>query len=205
MNQLLDSPLEALACSYVSFGIFTIVNNLWTWIAVITAAVSFWRIRAAGAATSSCSVKKPDQKPSTCTIHRTEDESRPIPEAEEKPTLSAFVSAPASVAETSVSPLVCNDGVTKGAKFKLTVYYEDDGESDVDGEMTVVEWSDSDGDCNEGSCGEWWESWERVLSLRKGETGWYRYQDLTAINGNVVRLWDESCRRGTYRSSCAVW
>ena len=162
MNQLFDSPLEDLAFNYVSFGIFTIVNNLWTWVAVITAAVSFWTIRAAGAAISSCFVRKPDQKPSTCIIDRTEDESRPIPEAEEKPTPSALVSTPASVVETSFSPLVCNDGVSKRGKFKLTVYYEDDGESDVDGEMKVTNWSDGDGDCKEG----------------------------------VVRLWDESCRRG---------
>ena len=204
MNQLFDSPLEALAFNYVSFGIFTIVNNLWTWVAVITAAVSFWTIRAAGAAISSCFVRKPDQKPSTCIIDRTEDESRPIPEAEEKPTPSALVSAPASVAETSVSPLVCSDGVSKGGKFKLTVYYEDVGESDVDGEMTVTKWrSDGGSDCEEGSCGEWWECWERVLCLKKGETGWYRHQDLTSINGNIVRLWHESCGKRE-RYSCAV-
>ncbi|KAK6273733.1 hypothetical protein QQP08_027674 [Theobroma cacao] len=195
MNVLVDSQLEALAFNYVSFGIFTIVNNLWTWVAVITAAVSFWRIRAASAATPSCSVKKPDQKPSKCVIDRAQDESQPIPEAIEKPTPSALVSAPAGVMEMSVSsPLVCHDAVTKGGKFKLTVYSEDDGDSHVDGEMTVTEWSDIDGDCKEWSCGGWWQSWERVLSVRKGETGWYRYQDLTAINGNVVRLWDE-CRR----------
>ncbi|MBA0744858.1 hypothetical protein Gogos_007462 [Gossypium gossypioides] len=202
MNQLLDSHLEALAFNYVSFGIFTIVNNLWTWVAVITAAVSFWRIRAAGAATSSCSVKGREQRPSTSI-----DARRPIPEVEEKhPTASTSVSAPASVTETSVSPLVFNDGVTKGGKSTLTVYYEDDigGESDgdVDGEMTGKEWCDGGGYCQEG---EWWESWERVLRLRKGEMGWYRYQDLSAINGNVVRLWDESCRRGRYSSSCSVW
>ncbi|XP_022756407.1 uncharacterized protein LOC111304154 [Durio zibethinus] len=207
MNQLLDSPLEALAFNYISFGIFTVVNNLWTWVAVVTgtAAISFWRIRATCAATSSCSVKKPDQKPSTCITDRTEDDSRPIPEDEEKLASSALVSAPASLAGTSVSPLVCNGRVTKGGKFKLTVYYEDDGESDEDGETTATEWSDGDDDCKEGSCGEWWESWERVLSVRKGETGWYRYQDLTVINGNVVRLWNESCRRGRYSSSGAVW
>ncbi|XVF35179.1 hypothetical protein REPUB_Repub18cG0122800 [Reevesia pubescens] len=210
MNQLLDSPLEALAFNYVSFGIFTIVNNLWTWVAVITAAVSFWRIRAAGAATSTCSVKSPDQKPSTTSIiDRAQDDSRPISEAEEKPTIpSASVSAPAAVAETSVSPLVCNNGVTKGGKFKLTVYYKDDGESDIDGEMKTIKerGSDGDGDCKGGSCGEWWENWERALSLRNGEKGWYRFQDLTALNGNVVRLWDElSCRRGRYSLSCAVW
>ncbi|XVE70752.1 hypothetical protein DITRI_Ditri10aG0096200 [Diplodiscus trichospermus] len=209
MNQLLDSPLEALAFNYVSFGIFTIVNNLWTWVAVITAAVSFWRIRAAGAATSSRSVKNHDQKPPTCINDRNEDQSRSTPEAEEKPTPSALVSAPASAGETSGSPLVCNDiglGVTKGGKFKLTVYYEDEGESNIDGEMRVTEWSDGKSDCTEGRNGEWWESWERVLSMSKGETWWYRYQDLTVINGNVVRLWDESRRKGSYSlSSCDIW
>ncbi|XVF88943.1 hypothetical protein PTKIN_Ptkin19aG0091800 [Pterospermum kingtungense] len=202
MDQLLDSRLEALAFNYVSFGIFTIVNNLWTWVAVFTAAVSFWTIRAAGAAAvSSCSV---DQKATTSFISRTQDDSRPIQEAEEKATPSAdmvLLSAP------SASPLVCDDGVTKGGKFRLAVYYEDDEESDVDGETTVNEWrSDAEGGCCGG--GEWWEGWERVLRLRNGETGWYRYQDLTVINGNVVRLWDESktCRRkGRYSSSCAVW
>ncbi|XVE53930.1 hypothetical protein DITRI_Ditri03aG0041800 [Diplodiscus trichospermus] len=194
MNQLLDSPLEALAFNYVSFGIFTIVNNLWTWVAVITAALSFWRIRAAaGAATSSFSVEKHNQKPSICIINRNQDESRLTLEAEEKPTPSALVSAPAAVAETRDWPLVCDYGVTKGGKFKLSVCYEDDRDSDVDGEMTVREWrSEGGGDCKEGSCREWWESWERVLRLRKGERGWYLYQDLTALNGNVVKLWDES-------------
>ncbi|XVE97851.1 hypothetical protein REPUB_Repub03eG0054500 [Reevesia pubescens] len=196
MNHLLDSPLEALAFNDVSFGVFTIVNNLWTWVALITAAVSFWKIRTAGAAaTSSCSVKSHDQNPSTTSIFDpVQAESRPILEAEEKLCPSALVSAPAaSATETSVTPFFCNDKVSKGGKFKLTVYYEDDGESDdIDGEMTVMEyWSNGDGDYKEVRCGagEWWESWERLLSMRKGETGWYRYQDLTAINGNVVRLW----------------
>ncbi|OMO86356.1 hypothetical protein COLO4_21221 [Corchorus olitorius] len=206
---LMDSPLEALAFNYVSYGIFTIINNLWTWVAVITAAVSFWRIRASGAATSSCSVKRPDQKTSTCIIDRAQDESQSIHEAEEKPTTSASVSAPISAVTEMMrvpSPLLCNDEVvTKGTKFRWTVYYEQDGKSSgVDGKSTVTKWYDGDGDCKEESCGEWWESWERVLSLRNGETGWYSFQDLTVINGNVVRLWDDF-RRVKYSSSCAVW
>ncbi|GMJ07265.1 hypothetical protein like AT5G20790 [Hibiscus trionum] len=186
MNQLLDSPLEALAFNYVSFGIFTVVNNLWALVAVVTAGLSFWRIRAAaaaaGATTSAGCVQSDDQKPSLSISDRARDESRPIPEAGDKLTPSA------SVVETSVSPLA-GRGVTKGGKFKVTVYYEDDREKsdvDVDGEMTGTGWSDGGGDCN-----EWWE---RVLRLRNGEMGWYRYQDLAALNGNVVRLWDESCR-----------
>ncbi|KAE8665288.1 Plant invertase/pectin methylesterase inhibitor superfamily protein [Hibiscus syriacus] len=184
MNQLLDSPLEALAFNYLSFGIFTVLNNLWTWIAVLTAALSFWRIRAA--AVSSRYVQSNDPKPSTSISDRAPDESPPVPEPDNKPTPSA------SVAETSVWPLVCR-GVTRG-KFKLTVYHDDDGEKsdvDVDVDSGVRGMGPGDGG---GECNQWWESWEGVLKLRNGETGWYKYQDLTALNGNVVRLWDESCK-----------
>ncbi|GMI81339.1 hypothetical protein like AT5G20790 [Hibiscus trionum] len=181
MNQLLDSRLEALAFNYVSFEIFTAVNNIWTWIAVITTAVSFWSIRDAGVATASCSVKSHEQSQSTSVI----------PEVEEKSTVSPWVSAPASVTETSVSQLVCNDGVTKSGKSKLTIYYDEDivGESSANDETTEMEWNNGDRYCTEGNFGgERCDSWERGLRLRKGETGWYRYQDLTVINGNVVRL-----------------
>ncbi|KAE8667097.1 Plant invertase/pectin methylesterase inhibitor superfamily protein [Hibiscus syriacus] len=154
MNQLLDSRVEALAFNYVSFGIYTIFNNLWAWVAVITAAL-----------------KKNDSF-----------------------TRGFNFISPASVTKTVVSQSVCNDGATKGGMPKLTVYYYNDiGEkTDVVGDTTETGWSDGDGYRKEGSCGgEWWESWERVLRLRKGERGWYRYQDFTAINGNVVRLWDD--------------
>ncbi|KAE8735287.1 Plant invertase/pectin methylesterase inhibitor superfamily protein [Hibiscus syriacus] len=186
MNQLLDSPIESLAFNYVSFGIFTVGNNLWTWIAVVTAALSFWKIRAAaGAVVSSGYVQSNDPKPSTSIS----DESPPVPEPDsEQPTPSS------SVVDTSVSPLVCRGEVVTRGKFKLTVYFDDDGEeSDVDvddGGVRVTGRSDGGG----GDCNEWWESWEGVLKLRNGETGWYRHQDLSALNGNVVRLWDESCK-----------
>ncbi|XP_019189010.1 PREDICTED: uncharacterized protein LOC109183384 [Ipomoea nil] len=44
MNTL-ESPLEAIAFNYLSYGFLTAVNNVWTWVAVLTAAVSFWRIK----------------------------------------------------------------------------------------------------------------------------------------------------------------
>ncbi|VVB05214.1 unnamed protein product [Arabis nemorensis] len=69
------------------------------------------------------------------------------------------------------SSLLCNDGVTKG---KLTVYYDD---QEIDGESTTVHYGG----------GEWWE---RVVRMRNEADGWYRYVDLTEVNGNVVRLWD---------------
>ncbi|KAK8515445.1 hypothetical protein V6N13_139577 [Hibiscus sabdariffa] len=185
MNQTLDSTVEALTFNFASYGVLTVVNNPWTWVAVIMAAVSFWRMRATcGAAATLSRYEKSDQKPSTSITGRPE---------EKNPTLSA------SVGETSrVWPFVYNDGgMTKGEKFKWTVYYEDDDRETHDGDMvmTVAEWSNGDGGREEGSGGggEWWE---RVLKVRKGEMVCYGYQDLTVLNGNVVRLWDGSCRRG---------
>lgn len=40
--------------------------------------------------------------------------------------------------------------------------------------------------------------WESMVLRRRGDLGWYCYQDMAALNGSVVRLWDgdrESRRR----------
>ncbi|CAN0913878.1 hypothetical protein LINGRAHAP2_LOCUS28196 [Linum grandiflorum] len=72
--------------------------------------------------------------------------------------------------------------MTKG-KF-VTYYRETEEEEEVE-EMS----GDGEEDGGGGGGGEGlWEA-EVRLKMREG-MGWYRYQDLTAINGNVVRLWD---------------
>lgn len=100
------------------------------------------------------------------------------------------------------------DGVTKG---KFTLYYEEERECELDGELTVTEVG-FDGVL--GCETEWWEKWGEMLKLRMGEKGWYMFQDLTDLNGNVVRLWDYSAGiNGDMRfakevmcsSSCIVW
>ncbi|GAV70954.1 hypothetical protein CFOL_v3_14451 [Cephalotus follicularis] len=191
---VLDSPLEALALDYVSFGFLTMVNNLWTWVAVITAAVSLWRIRAAAADATTFSVKV---DPHAACLDRSSNGSHPCPEASSpEPAPSASAPAPGT------SPSKCDvsdDRVTKG---KFIMYYEGEREDKGEGEgqlRVVKEWGYNGGE----GCGEWWESWERVMSIRMEYLGWYRCQDLTAINGSVVRLWDE-CRIGRYNSGCAV-
>ncbi|KFK33839.1 hypothetical protein AALP_AA5G066500 [Arabis alpina] len=148
----LDSPLEVLAFDYVSF----ILNNLWTWIAVVTAAVSFWRIRATTSGRDDGFI-----------------EEEAVPDPPKQKALVVETRPRMKVTDTEDwSLLLCNDGVTKG---KLTVYYDDDEETD----------GERDGEEDRGGeCGEWWER------MRNGGDGWYRYVDLTEINGNVVRLWD---------------
>ncbi|KAJ9168076.1 hypothetical protein P3X46_019648 [Hevea brasiliensis] len=197
---VLDSPLEALAINYVSFGIFTVVNNLWTWVALITAVVSFWKIRNAGVAgASTFSLKSEQLSSANCIDVRNVNEPKPVvetsvPESAIQPPPSP---PPSSASPATFSSVFEDDGVTRG---KFVKYYVDERESDDNGddELTVVgEW----GYGNRG-CGEWSESWERVLRMRTGDMGWYMYQDLTAINGNVVRLWDGIRRR---RSQAVVY
>ncbi|GLT98827.1 hypothetical protein SLE2022_163070 [Rubroshorea leprosula] len=181
MNVVLDSPLEALPFNYVSFGILAFVINLWPLVAVITAALSFWRIRAAAG------ISNPVKK-LLCEDH---DTSSPPP----PPSCVGHVEELSAVKEEPLTswswpgpdvtfPLECCDGVTKGRKFVL--YYEDDEGDMMAAEEEEDECSDQSGN---GGTEEWWGSWEGVLTTRRGEMEWYRYQDLTVINGNVVRLW----------------
>ncbi|KAJ6913832.1 hypothetical protein NC651_016165 [Populus alba x Populus x berolinensis] len=165
---VLDSPIDALVFDYVNLGILTIINNLWTWVAVITAAVSFWRIRAAGAVKTL---------------------AEPSPSAD-------------YIERQITDPSVFEDNRAKKGKFVVYYYQDDDrqndGNIDDDGEeeLTVFgEW---------GRCGGEIKLWERMLRVRMGECGWYRCQDLTVINGNIVRLWD-GVRREKNSSGSVAW
>lgn len=140
MNAILESPvLEALVFNYLSF------NVVWTWVAVFTVAVSFWRIKASS---SSSQVERLLSKENT------------------------------SLRPARNAAFLVTEERTKG---KLTVYFK----------------QDADGVCNRGDhenedegvelSKEWFQNWEK---LRKGEMGWYSYQDMKVIDGSVVRLWD---------------
>ncbi|CAN6563624.1 unnamed protein product [Malus baccata var. baccata] len=188
---VLDSNLEALAVNYLSFGLFTT-----TWVAVLTAAISFWRLRprAAAAATSSAISSssssslsfRPQPAVSDLSLHG----SSPVSEITQSDAATKKVDPPCSV------PSLANfdDGrvhLTKGSKF--AVYFEDSSvESGVDLAATSSLMAEEDEMEGSGSdevvVANWWED---VLRLRTGEMGWYRFQDLTELNGNVVKLWDD--------------
>ncbi|CAN7067630.1 unnamed protein product [Brassica rapa subsp. trilocularis] len=180
----LDSPLEALAFEYASFGVLAIINNVWTWIAVVTAAVSFWRMRVT-------TIGDDDRHGCGLLEEQTASKSGQEPQAVAGPVkeTAAAREEETVVMKTEVwETLMCDDGVTKG---KMTVYYEVDVDGgrggDGDGELTsAVNYGGGLGDC-----GEWWERWERVVKMGNGDEDWYRYVDLMVINGSVVRLWDE--------------
>lgn len=168
MNAL-DSPLEALAFNYLSFAFSTALNNIWAFVAVATAAVSFWKIRAASPAKSS---QRPDH-------HRRINEPG-----------SAVSTAAAAVNFVLEETDGCcsNEGRRRLRRGKFTVYYDESGgeEEQEEGDSTVADVH------GEEEC-KWGGDWKRGLRMRNGEDlslGWYRYQDLTVLDGNVVRLWD---------------
>ncbi|KAF7147654.1 hypothetical protein RHSIM_Rhsim03G0226200 [Rhododendron simsii] len=113
MNAL-DTPLEALAFNYLSFAFSTAV----AWLAVITAAVSFWKIRAAG-----CAGPAKSQRPDRRRINE------PIT------TVSTTTTAVNFVLEETDGSAAANEGKRRLRRGKFTVYYE---ESDgVEGDSTV--------------------------------------------------------------------
>ncbi|CAJ2650005.1 unnamed protein product [Trifolium pratense] len=81
-------------------------------------------------------------------------------------------------------------GITKGKMKFTSYYYEDDhhDHDDIGNECKKI-----DETLPEELLG-WWERWEKLLRTRTGENenGWYKCQDLTVFNGNVVRFWDDA-------------
>ncbi|XP_030530566.2 uncharacterized protein LOC115741015 [Rhodamnia argentea] len=209
MNDAMASRVEALAFQYVGLGLFTVVNNLWTLVAVVTAAVSVWSIRAA---TGSSTVRRRHQPRSSPPCGDGGSIGRSDGCREQRPADAEEESAPAAVDDSSAASTSADypssglgDGVTKGRR-KFTTYYKEDGRC----EAAAAEVKEEEEEAGEGSsCGgeEWWESWERVLKVRNGEMSWYRCQDTGVINGAVVRLWDEKrCGSGRMDGArCAVW
>ncbi|XP_059316187.1 uncharacterized protein LOC132067048 [Lycium ferocissimum] len=203
----LESPLEALAFNYLSFGLFTVVNNIWAWVAVITAAFSFWRIK------TSSTLSKPairGEFPGGIVFVPPSEQADSVPANNETSTTSPTTTI------TSLSPRVLDDELG-GTKGKFTTYFELDdvnhhNRADTKGrdEFKILsQWIQNDMLASsyveeEELCKEWYESWEKVIKTRKREMGWYNCQDLMVINGNVVRLWG-GCRRFRDRKPPYSW
>lgn len=161
---LLESPLEALAFRYSA----ALAGSAWTWLAVVFAALGFWRIRLVG------STIKPDPKPEP-------------PQVAAKPTEAVIVGHNDNKDPPMRRCHVDRKGDCSLTKGRFTAYFhvEDNGHGyECDGVSDVA--------YEEEETPLW-----RPEGMR-GDLGWYRYVDLTAIDGSVVRLWDrygESRRR----------
>lgn len=195
MNSALDTPLEALAIDCVRFGLFTVVSNLWTWVTVLTAALSFWRIRASPfAARAAPTVRCPSAPDPQPPLREDASSSacRTSSVSDEKPCPSQRTSASHATAASS-HPLVAASGDYGVTKGRFTVYYDDDRETDDNEmeELVAATGSERVGGGNYGSGLDWWGGWAMALKVRNGDSGWYRYQDRAVLDGSVVRLWDD--------------
>lgn len=102
----------------------------------------------------------------------------------------------------------CHEEEVSKPKARFTAYYHApnnfgvEDEKDADDEEMMQEEKEEAEDWEEedvvGSVGVTAAPW--MVVSRRGDLGWYRYQDLTALNGSVVRLWDAPDRRLTAMS-----
>ncbi|KAD6795242.1 hypothetical protein E3N88_06138 [Mikania micrantha] len=164
-------PMEALAIDYLTHTVL----NVWTWLAFLTAALSFWKIKS--------SIHSPPHhhslKLSSPPVQPHATSAEPDPDDQQDRIL-----APATPLFTP-STAFCSLENRRSGKFR--VYYgevdnEDDGmfigrsERRMMGSVRRVSVRVDDG-------------WEALLKMKTAEMGWYRYQDLTVLDGSVVRLW----------------
>ncbi|CAL9182782.1 uncharacterized protein LOC135636060 [Musa acuminata AAA Group] len=84
---------------------------------------------------------------------------------------SRFMAYYAASTDSLYEDCARGDGLGEGEEEDV------DSVSDVDRRVTAP-WSG-------GVCGLEW-----AVVQRRGDLGWYRYQDMTALDGSVVKLWD---------------
>ncbi|XP_058109034.1 uncharacterized protein LOC131252185 [Magnolia sinica] len=172
----LGSPSESLLLSSYSL---TTLSSFCTCVAVLTAAVSLWRIRAVGSLSRPKSILTPSS-----------------PDRTDEKDAAAIQKPPAPREPSDLTPSTssrCEPALSAGAdgvrRRKFTAYYEEAGIGD-EGVDDV-----SDAVCSVG--GGFDQVRIRLPVTRTVDLGWYWGQDLTVLNGSVVRLWDREGRRMT--------
>ncbi|XP_047339669.1 uncharacterized protein LOC124943163 [Impatiens glandulifera] len=156
-----SSPFEAFL---FTFNFSTILNNVCTWLALITATFTFRRIRSSSSTTAGKLFSTPAN----------DQNNRPDPLPDSHLPSAAVVPSWLS-AETSESSTM--------GKFKE--YYDRDANEDDDvcvGEMITS-------CCRRFDVFRFPVECEKMLRLRMMELSWYDFQDLTVIDGNVVKFW----------------
>ncbi|KAJ8471739.1 hypothetical protein OPV22_026082 [Ensete ventricosum] len=182
---LLDVPtLEAVAFRLYSLP-GAAAGLVWAWAAVLAAALGLWGMRTVGT--------KSDAFPLS---HSAPRSSSPPQPAIPCPAVPAEPSKPqaAPINREDYRPIAgYRVEEASATKARFTAYYH--GASSCNGCGAVEE-----DECDEGDARgveRWvaapWDQgwrWEALTVRRRWDLGWYRYLDMTALNGSVVRLWD---------------
>ncbi|KAJ0745692.1 hypothetical protein HanPI659440_Chr10g0401401 [Helianthus annuus] len=160
----MSMALEALAISYLT-------HTVWAWIAFLTAALSFWKIK-----------PSPSPSPLPPPAHPISTSTSPPPPP--PPPLSDDEPDPDDQQEVpSSTTIFCSLENRRSGKFR--VYY--DGIA-VAAARTRRPIKGSVHNPQRLVLGD--HGWEALLKLKTAEMGWYRYQDLTMLDGSVVQLWN---------------
>ncbi|KAI3775626.1 hypothetical protein L1987_50207 [Smallanthus sonchifolius] len=158
----MSMALEALAISYLTHTVL----NVWTWLAFLTAALSFWKIKS--------SIHSPPPP-----HHQTLPSPSPRQtSADQQPSITKRI--PLFVSSTTFYSLENR----RIGKFR--VYYGEDDDCIAIGRSERCHPEDEERPIRQV------DGWEAVLKLKTAEMGWYSYQDLTVLDGSVVRLWNQS-------------
>ncbi|CAO2823142.1 unnamed protein product [Amaranthus hypochondriacus] len=176
----LDSPFQTLTFIPLNLGhlLSTAVNNLWPFLAVITAVLSFWKLRSTANTTS----LPPPPKTTTAETTSSLKENLIKNQSEEKLRKEDDR----------------DEGVlTKGNSNRFfTVYYErENEEEEMDDEING---GDEVEDKSTGFMMKRWNSSpELTVEMRRGDVlRWYSFQNRKVIDGSVVRLWEEEKENG---------
>ncbi|KAL8137215.1 hypothetical protein V2J09_003216 [Rumex salicifolius] len=153
-----------------------LLNSIWTWVAVMTAALGFWRIRSL----KPDLIPDPDPAEKVCQQPNLPVQANPVRPIQDPTAIEMDRTASTSrLPDERVTTTM-----TKGNKFKAYYYCMHEeavvGERENGGDtVAVVE--------------EWRSESAAAAALvagRREEMGWYRYQDRRVLDGSVVRLWD---------------
>ncbi|XP_064983604.1 uncharacterized protein LOC135624060 [Musa acuminata AAA Group] len=189
MDVLDVPPLEAVAFRLYSLP-GAAAGSVWAWAAVLAAALGLWGIRIVGT--------KSDASPLSHSAPRSSSPPQPAIPGPAVPAEPAKPQAEPTNREDYrpiARPTGCRVEEASATKARFTAYYHG---ASCNGFGAVEE-----DECHEGEdggargveCGvaapwnQGWR-WEGLTVRRRWDLGWYRYQEMTALNGSVVRLWD---------------
>jgi hypothetical protein len=187
---------EPMSLRFHSLLVPSTGGSLLTWIAVLAAAaVGFWRIRTVGS-------KADESDASSLFIAPREEAQQKVMSMVQSTEMEASLS-PGSVdqpLEIVNTPKVRFMTYFEKEDFIGCCHVEDEEEEPI---MDVgEEFGHREVDLPRES-EEVLVKWEGTVLRPRGDLGWYSYQDMAALNGSVVRLWDgESPRRR--KSSIAI-
>ncbi|KAM0018251.1 hypothetical protein Hdeb2414_s0027g00697011 [Helianthus debilis subsp. tardiflorus] len=155
----MSMSMEALAINYLT-------HTVWAWIAFLTAALSFWKI------------KPSPSPPPAHPISTSTSPPPPPPLSDDEPDPDDQQEVPSS--STTIS---CSLENRRSGKFR--VYYDGIALAAARTRRPIKGSVHNPERLVLGDHG-----WEALLKLKTAEMGWYRYQDLTMLDGSVVQLWN---------------